>query len=161
MAEVSIREHTRRGKGGKTIHVHGYTRRVGHKGVRSPKRDRKKEGEGKEIEEKIQEKKSKEEQPKMSPEEYKKKLKERMEWEAAYKRAEEERKSLGMSKERYSFYKVQQQKKAESEKKPKPHAQKVDKPLSNRGTMTIMSRIEDKIASFVDKYSKKKYKRYL
>lgn len=161
MAEVSIREHTRRGKGGKIIHVHGYTRRVGHKGVHSPKRDRKKEGEGKEIEEKIQEKKFKEEQPKMSPEEYKKKLKERMDWEASYKRAEEERTSLGMSKEQYSYYKFKQQKKADSEKKSKPHVQKVANPLSNKGTMTIMSRIEDKIASFVDKYSKKKYKRYL
>ena len=43
MAEVTIKEHTRRGKGGKTVHVRGYTRRVGHKGVRSPKRERKQE----------------------------------------------------------------------------------------------------------------------
>ena len=52
MAEVAIKEHTRRGKGGKTVHVRGYTRRVGHKGVHSPKRERKKD-KGKEFEEKV------------------------------------------------------------------------------------------------------------
>lgn len=157
MAEVAIKEHTRRGKGGKTVHVRGYTRRVGHKGVHSPKRERKKD-EGKEFEEKVNEKKQ--EQPQMSPEELKEKLKERKEWEEDARRAEKERKSLGMSKERYSFYKVKQQKK--QQKAPKSsHTQNVHKPLSPKGSQTILDRVEDKIAEFINKYSKKKYKKYL
>lgn len=157
MAEVAIKEHTRRGKGGKTVHVRGYTRRVGHKGVHSPKRERKKD-EGKEFEEKVNEKKQ--EQPQMSPEELKEKLKERKEWEEDARRAEKERKSLGMSKERYSFYKVQQQKK--QQKAPKSsHTKNVHKPLSPKGSQTILDRVEDKIAEFINKYSKKKYKKYL
>lgn len=154
MAEVAIKEHTRRGKGGKTVHVRGYTRRVGHKGVHSPKRERKKD-EGKEFEEKVNEKKQ-EQKPQMSPEELKKKLKERKEWEEAARRAEEERKSLGMSKEKYSFYKVQQQKAPKSS-----HTKSVHKPLSPKGSQTILDRVEDKIAEFINKYSKKKYKKYL
>lgn len=158
MAEVSIREHTRRGKGGKTIHVRGYTRRVGHKGVHSPKRERKKDA-GKEFEEKINEKKQ-EQKPQMSPEELKKMLKERREWEEDARRAEEERKSLGMSKERYSFYKSKQQ--DEKQNAPKSsHTQSVNKPLSAKGSKTILDKVEDKIAGFINKYSKKKYKRYL
>lgn len=157
MAEVAIKEHTRRGKGGKTVHVRGYTRRVGHKGVHSPKRERKKD-EGKEFEEKVNEKKQ--EQPQMSPEELKEKLKERREWEEDARRAEEERKSLGMSKERYSFYKVQQQKKKQNAPK-YSHTKSVHKPLSPKGSQTILDRVEDKIAEFINKYSKKKYKKYL
>ena len=157
MTEVAIKEHTRRGKGGKTVHVRGYTRRVGHKGVHSPKRERKKD-EGKEFEEKVNEKKQG--QPQMSPEELKEKLKERKEWEEDARRAEKERKSLGMSKERYSFYKVQQQKK--QQKAPKSsHTKNVHKPLSPKGSQTILDRVEDKIAEFINKYSKKKYKKYL
>jgi hypothetical protein len=158
MAEVAIKEHTRRGKGGKTVHVRGYTRRVGHKGVHSPKRERKKD-EGKEFEEKVNEKKQ-EQQPQMSPEELKEKLKERREWEEDARLAEKERKSLGMSKEKYSFYKVQQQKK--QQKAPKSsHTKNVHKPLSPKGSQTILDRVEDKIAEFINKYSKKKYKKYL
>ena len=158
MAEVSIREHTRRGKGGKTIHVRGYTRRVGHKGVHSPKRERKKDA-GKEFEEKINEKKQ-EQKPQMSPEELKKMLKERREWEEDARRAEEERKSLGMSKERYSFYKSKQQDEKQNAQK-SSHLQSVNKPLSAKGSKTILGKVEDKIAEFVNKYSKKKYKKYL
>lgn len=161
MAEVAIKEHTRRGKGGKTVHVSGYTRRVGHKGVHSPKRERKKD-EGKEFEEKVNEKKQ-EQQPQMSPEELKEKLKERREWEEDARLAEKERKSLGMSKEKYSFYKVQQQRKQQKQKKaPKSsHTKSVHKPLSPKGSQTILDRVEDKIAEFINKYSKKKYKKYL
>lgn len=158
MAEVAIKEHTRRGKGGKTVHVRSYTRRVGHKGVHSPKRERKKD-EGKEFEEKVNEKKQ-EQKPQMSPEELKKKLKERKEWEENARRAEEERKSLGMSKEKYSFYKAQQQKKQQNAPK-SSHTKSVHKPLSPKGSQTILDRVEDKIAEFINKYSKKKYKKYL
>ena len=157
MTEVAIKEHTRRGKGGKTVHVRGYTRRVGHKGVHSPKRERKK-GEGKEFEEKVNEKKQ-EKKPQMSPEELKNELKERKEWEENARRAEEERKSLGMSKEKYSFYKVQQLKKQNASKS--SHTKSVHKPLSPKGSKTILDRVEDKISEFINKYSKKKYKKYL
>lgn len=158
MAEVAIKEHTRRGKGGKTVHVRGYTRRVGHKGVHSPKRERKKD-EGKEFEEKVNEKRQ-EQKPQMSPEELKKKLKERKEWEEDASRAEKERKSLGMSKEKYSFHKVQQQKKKHNAPK-SSFTKSVHKPLSPKGSQTILDRVEDKIAEFINKYSKKKYKKYL
>lgn len=166
MAEVAIKEHTRRGKGGKTVHVHGYTRRVGRKGFHSPKRKRKKD-EGKELEKKVSEKKQEQEQEqeqeqksKMSPEELKKKLEERREWEEDLRHAEKERKSLGMSKERYSFYKVSQQKKQKKSLK-SSHAKSVQKPLSPKGSQTIFNKVEDKIAEFINKYSKKKYKKYL
>lgn len=158
MAEVAIKEHTRRGKGGKTVHVRGYTRRVGHKGVHSPKRERKKD-KGKEFEEKVNEKKQ-EQQPQMSPEELKEKLKERREWEEDARRAEKERKSLGMSRERYSYYKVRQEKKQKNTQK-SSHTKSVYKPLSPNGSKTILDRVEDKIAEFINKYSKKKYKKYL
>ena len=160
MTEIAIKEHTRRGKGGKTIHVHGYTRRVGHKGIHSSKRERKKNT-GKEFEEKANEKKHEHEQkPKMSPEELKKRINERREWEEDLRRSKEERKSLGMSKERYSFYKVNQQKKKQKTTK-SSHAKSVPKPLSPKGSQTIFNRVEDKIAEFINKYSKKKYKKYL
>lgn len=158
MAEVAIKEHTRRGKGGKTVHVRGYTRRVGHKGVHSPKRERKKD-KGKEFEEKVNEKKQ-EQQPQMSPEEIKRKLDERREWEEDARRAEKERKSLGMSRERYSYYKVRQEKKQKNAQK-SSHTKSVYKPLSPKGSKTILDRVEDKIAEFINKYSKKKYKKYL
>lgn len=158
MAEVAIKEHTRRGKGGKTVHVRGYTRRVGHKGVHSPKRERKKD-KGKEFEEKVNEKKQ-EQQPQMSPEEIKRKLDERREWEEDARRAEKERKSLGMSRERYSYYKVRQEKKQKNAQK-SSHTKSAYKPLSPKGSKTILDRVEDKIAEFINKYSKKKYKKYL
>lgn len=158
MAEVAIKEHTRRGKGGKTVHVHGYTRRVGHKGVHSPKRERKK-NKGKEFEEKVNEKKQ-EQKPQMTPEEIKRKIKERREWEEGARLAEKERKALGMSKERYSFYKVQQQKKQKNASK-SSHIKSIPKPLSPKGSQTILDRVENKIAEFINKYSKKKYKKYL
>lgn len=47
MKEVTIKAYSRKGKGGKVIKVQGYSRRVGKKGVRSPKRDRQR---GKELE---------------------------------------------------------------------------------------------------------------
>lgn len=43
-AEVTIREHRRKNKKGEWITVKGYTRRVGKKGVRSPKKSSSKPG---------------------------------------------------------------------------------------------------------------------
>lgn len=41
MKEVNIKAHIRRGRNGKPINVRGYTRRVGRKGVISPRRSKK------------------------------------------------------------------------------------------------------------------------
>lgn len=151
-AEVTIKAHTRRGKGGKTVQVHSYSRRVGRKGVHSPKRD-KSEQPGEEFEKKVAEKK---ETPKLTPEEIAK----RREVMESFKRAEAEMKSLGMTREQYSRYKLKQQN--ESKKKPAPtHAKSVKNPLSPQGSLGILERVEDKIARFVEKYSGKKYKRQL
>lgn len=44
MKEVTIKAYTRRSKSGKSVSVKGYTRRVGRKGVRSPKKTSVEEG---------------------------------------------------------------------------------------------------------------------
>lgn len=151
VAEVTIRQHTRRGKGGKTVQVRGYSRRVGRKGVHSPKRD-KSEQPGEELE-KVKEKK---ETPKLTPEE----IEQRREVMEGFKRAEAEMKSLGMSREQYSRYKLKQQR--ESKKtSTSTHAKTIKNPLSPQGSLGILERVEDKIAKFVEKYSGKKYKRQL
>lgn len=152
MAEVTIRAHTRRGKDGKTIQVRGYSRRIGRKGVHSPKRD-KSEQPGEELEKKIADKK---ETPRLTPEEIAK----RREVMEGFRRAEAEMKSLGMSSEQYSRYKLKQQregKKASS----LTHAKTIKNPLSPQGSLGILERVEGKIAEFVEKYSKRKYKRQL
>jgi hypothetical protein len=148
MNEVAIKAHTRRSKSGKQIQVKGYTRRIGRKGVHSPKREK---NSGEELVAKVAEKKSP-----ISKEE----LERRLKWEEDFKRSEAERKSLGMSPEKYSRYKL-----AESERRERAeHAAKKaseKNPLSKKGSQNILERIEDKIAKFVEKYSGKKYKRAL
>lgn len=151
MAEVTIKAHTRRGKGGKTIQVHSYSRRVGRKGVHSPKKE-KSEQPGEEYEKRASEKK---ETPKLTPEE----IAQRREVMEDFKRAEAEMKSLGMSREQYSWYKLSQQK--EGRKKHTNHEKSVRNPLSPQGSLGILERVEDKIAKFMEKYSGKKYKRQL
>ena len=146
MAEVTIKAHTRRGKNGVTIQVKSYTRRVGRKGVHSPKKSSKP---GEEFEQKVQEKV---EPKKLTPEEIAKR-KEVME---GFNRAAIEMKALGMTKEQYSRYKLSQKDK----KKTDSHESTVKEPLSSKGSATIFERIENKIAKFVEKYSGKKYKRY-
>lgn len=152
MAEVTIRAHTRRGKGGKTVQVRGYNRRVGRKGVHSPKRD-KSEQPGEEFEKKVEEKK---ETPKLTPEE----IAQRREVMEGFKRAEAEMKSLGMSREQYSRYKLKQQR-GGKKTSTSTHAKTIKNPLSPQGSLGILERVEDKIAKFVEKYSGKKYKRQL
>ena len=156
MNEVAIKAHTRRSKSGTQIQVKGYTRRIGRKGVHSPKREK---NSGEELVAKVAEKKSP-----ISKEE----LERRLKWEEDFKRSEAERKSLGMSPEKYSRYKL-----AESERRERAeHAAKKasasttssaseKNPLSKKGSQNILERIEDKIAKFVEKYSGKKYKRAL
>lgn len=152
MAEVTIRAHTRRGKGGKTIQVRGYSRRVGRKGVHSPKRD-KFEQPGEEFEKKVEEKKG---IPELTPEE----IAQRREVMEGFKRAEAEMKSLGMSREQYSRYKLKQQRKSKKNST-SIHAKTIKNLLSPQGSLGILERVEDKIAKFVEKYSGKKYKRQL
>lgn len=152
MAEVTIKAHTRRGKGGKTIQVRGYNRRVGRKGIHSPKRDKSKQP-GEEYEKKVEEKK---ETPKLTPEE----IAQRREVMEGFKRAEAEMKSLGMSREQYSRYKLKQQREGKKDSAP-THAKTIKNPQSPRGSLGILERVEDKIAKFVEKYSGKKYKRQL
>ena len=152
MAEVTIKAHTRRGKGGKTIQVHSYSRRVGRKGVNSPKKE-KSEQPGEEYEKRASEKK---ETPKLTPEE----IAQRREVMEGFKRAEAEMKSLGMSREQYSRYKLKQQREGKKSVRP-THAKSVKNPLTPQGSLGILERVEDKIAKFVEKYSGKKYKRQL
>lgn len=164
MAEVSIKSHTRRGKNGKTIQVRGYTRRVGRKGVRSPKRERSASGEEFQARVKEQESRSKvkESAPKMSAEELAAAQKKAKEWNESFKRVEARRKVLGMSSEAYSRMIMRERmKNGGKNNTPTSHATTVKKPLSTKGTMDILARVEDKIAKFVEKYSGKKYKRQL
>lgn len=50
ITEVSIKPHTRKSKNGKSYQVKGYTRRVGRKGVRSPKKGKSTPNAGEEFE---------------------------------------------------------------------------------------------------------------
>lgn len=154
MNEVAIKAHTRRSKSGKQIQVKGYTRRIGRKGVHSPKREK---NSGEELVAKVAEKKSP-----ISKEE----LERRLQWEEDFKRAEAERKLLGMSPEKYSRYKLAESEKREraeriAAKKTSASLTHEKSSLSEKGSQNILSRIEDKIAKFVEKYSGKKYKRAL
>lgn len=149
MAEVQIKAHTRRGKNGKTVQVRSYTRRVGKKGIHSPKRE-KVEKPGEEFEAKMEEKNQA--VPTVSPEE----IKRRIEWEEEFKRADEERKRLGMSRERYSRYKLEQSNRKSAPKNPE------EKPVEQKKFDDILEKVEDKIARFVDKYGGgRKYKKML
>ena len=132
MKEVSIKSHTRRGKNGTTISVKGYTRRVGRKGVHSPKRPKQKNAAepGEELKQKI-ESKAQYTGPKMSAEEFKA-------WNDAAREAT------------MKFY---------GKRKPKPVETKKDS--AAKKVKGHLENLEDKIARFVDKYSKKAYKRAL
>lgn len=150
MKEVTIKAHTRRGKNGKTVQVRGYSRRVGRKGVHSPKRE-KREQPGEELEQRMTEKK--ETVKHLTPEEIARQ-KEVME---SFRRASEEMRALGMTQQQYSRYKLYQKKGGSS--KGSSHAATIKNPVSPKGSLGILGRIEDKIANFVEKYSGRKYKR--
>lgn len=152
MAEVNIRAHTRRGKGGKAIQVRGYSRRVGRKGVHSPKRDTVGHS-GEELEKKMAEKKL----IRRTPEEMAQ-YKEVME---GFKQAEAAMRAHGMTREQYSAYRLKQLSKKQDKKGAlaSTHDTVIKKPLSPQGSMQIFERIEDKVVKFVEKYSGRKYKR--
>lgn len=156
MAEVSIKAHKRRGKNG-TVQVRSYTRRVGRKGIHSPKRE--KTEPGKEFEAKVEEKNA---APQMSAEELAAQRKRLQEWNEDFKKFEERRKALGMSRGQYSRKIRNDLKKKGSSSAPKSHSATINKPLSPKGSMGILERVEDKIAEFVEKYGGgRKYKRQL
>ena len=143
MAEVSIRGYTRRGKNGTTVQVRGYTRRVGIKGVRSVKL----KDAGKELQKRVSEKT--EPIRMLSPKE----LALQREVMQSTIRAEAERKSLGLTREQYSRMKLNGNKSGTLKKEPLRGKKK-------RERNNAIDRMEDRLESFVNKYSKRKYKRY-
>lgn len=143
MAEVNIRGYTRRGKNGTTVQVRGYTRRVGIKGVRSVKL----KDAGKELQKRISEKT--EPIRMLSPKE----LALQREVMQSTIRAEAERKSLGLTREQYSRMKLNGNKSGALKKEPLRGKKK-------RERNNAIDRMEDRLESFVNKYSKRKYKRY-
>lgn len=143
MAEVNIRGYTRRGKNGTTVQVRGYTRRVGIKGVRSVKP----KDAGKELQKLIAEKT--EPIRMLSPKE----LALQREVMQSTIRAEAERKSLGLTREQYSRMKLNGNKSGTLKKEPLRGKKK-------RERNNAIDRMEDRLESFVNKYSKRKYKRY-
>lgn len=143
MAEVNIRGYTRRGKNGTTVQVRGYTRRVGIKGVRSVKL----KDAGKEFQKHISEKT--EPIRMLSPKE----LALQREVMQSTIRAEAERKSLGLTREQYSRMKLNGNKSGVLKKEPLRGKKK-------RERNNAIDRMEDRLESFVNKYSKRKYKRY-
>lgn len=153
MTEVTIKSYTRRGKGGKTIQVKGYTRRVGRKGVRSPKRER---SSGEEIEQIVATKKEAPRKP-LTPEE----IALRREVTAGMRRAEAEKAALGMTTEQYSRYVMSGKKSQKSQASLKATSTSPRKPIvtTPKKKRDIFESVEDKLANFVEKYSGKKYKR--
>lgn len=143
MAEVAIKPHTRRSKKGKTVQVRGYTRRVGVKGVHSPKRAK----QGEEFEKIVNE--MNQEQPKVTREMPKMTREQMLEQKKAY---EEYLDSIRTGKQ-YSFSK----RKMRESKNKKP--QNDNKEKSTRRKENFFERMEDSLAKFVEKYGKKKYKR--
>ena len=141
MKEITIKTHTRKSKNGKVVKVSSYSRRVGRKGVISPKRSKKEAG--KEFEEKAQQKYQQEENE-MGP--YFETTKQKEE------RYERLRSGKSAVYSRNRLQEVSQQDKHDvTPAKPKSSSWKQQ--------MSFMERVEDKVASFVEKYSKKRYKR--
>lgn len=151
MADITIKAHTRRGKGGKTIQVHSYSRRIGRKGVRSPKKE-KSDQPGEELERLVA---AKEERPAVTLED----IQNKREYDEGLKKAMKEMRSLGLTKEQYSRYKMSGKERPVG--KAGSSSPRTSSPLSPRGSMGIFEKVEDKVAKFVEKYSGKKYKRSL
>ena len=144
MKEVTIKAHTRKSKLGKTVKVNGYTRRVGKKGVRSPAR---KKGSGDEFSKRAEQKgePTTEIKPDIGPyaAENSKAMSER------YERLRKGKTAVHS----YAAVRGEDYKERKSSKKPPKTSR------SWRDQMSFMEKVEDKVAKFVEKYSKKKYKR--
>lgn len=145
MAEINIKTHTRKGKNGKTVTVKGYTRRVGRKGIKSPK-EKSEVSPGDEFKAKADEKKQIYNGPKMTE-------KETAAWDIAA------RKNLNRSVGRDRQLDGKNNKRAS--RISSSHITTIKNPLSEKGSTSIFNRVEDKIAKFVGKYSGKKYKKML
>lgn len=165
MTRVSIRAYIRRSKKGKPIRVQSHNRSVGHKGVHTPMSSSSEQS-GKEFERKVSERK---ESSALTMDE-----KERREIIEGFRQAEAERKALGLTREQYSWRVTdRERRKSQQEKeqqKQQRRAQKaamvsptraVNRPLTPKGSLGILERVEDKVARFVEKYSGVKYKRQL
>lgn len=152
MKEVTIKAHTRKSKKGKTVSVHSYSRRVGHKGTISPKRS--KEEMGEEYKKRLQEASSEKEIKEESAEEpvvmgpY---------YEANRKFQQKRWEDLRTGKSAINSYK--RYKKSEEAKDPQRKVKNAADSKKRRND--FMSKIEDKIASFISRHSKSTYKRYL
>ena len=142
MKEVTIKAYSRRGKSGKTIQVRSYTRRVGHKGVKSPKR---KDSPGEELEKKVEQKV---EETKKTPTMTKEEIERRKKWEESFARVEKERKNLGMTREQYSRYLLNNKNK----KPTKSSVPEVPTRKEIQKKKDVFSRMEDKIEKFVNKF---------
>lgn len=132
MNEISIKSYTRRSKNGKTVTVKGYTRRVGKKGIRSPKKS-KEVNPGDELLQKLS-------NPYLGPT---MSIEEMKVWDDKARKA---------STQNYG-------------KRPlrKPTVKKNDetaKVTVKKDRRTVKD-VENKIASFVEKYTNKKYRRVL
>ena len=165
MKEVTIKAHTRKSKKGKTVTVHSYSRRVGHKGTISPKRS--KEDMGKEYKKRLDEATS---EKKSTEKPIDNGIWDEKE-EAAYRRYLEEiqtGKSTVNNIKRLKITEAREaaeraaKKAAKDAERAKNSANKVQNTASStKRRNDFMSKIEDKIASFISKHSKATYKRYL
>lgn len=153
MKEVTIKAHTRKSKKGKTVTVHSYSRRVGHKGTISPKRS--KEDMGKEYKERLDEATS---EKKSTEEPIDNGIWDEKE-EAAYRKYLEEMQTGRPKKEKRPKILTEREivEKAAKISREREAAEKA----STKRRNDFMSKIEDKIASFISKHSKATYKRYL
>ena len=138
MNRITIKAYTRRGKGGKRISVKEYTRRVGHKGSKSSKSKP-----GEELENKMNTMgaSATTEKPK-----YAKPTAESIMWDKL---------ARANTMENYNS-KEWKHPKSKTKSSPKEAAKKTKVKSSD-----ILSKVEDKVAKFVEKYSGKKYKRQL
>ena len=137
MAEVEIKAHTRRTKNGKVVKVNSYTRRVGRKGIRSPKKS-KTVSPGEEFEKKAEAAS----QP-LSQEE----LRKRIEVTKGFERAEKERKRLGISREEYSRRKLKEY----NYKLKNPTSVNSEVKSADKKAKDIFSKVESAMAKFVGK----------
>lgn len=154
MRKHNVKSYIRRSRKGKLIKVRTHTR-----SLEEPKNKHNSANAGKEYEHKAKSKTCDSNKPHEEPTMSKEELRLRKEVLEGFKSTEKERRELGMSRERYTRYKLAQNKAAEKNAKSKRttkntttiHKRKLDAP----------GKFEDAIARFVEKYSGRKYKRQL
>lgn len=144
--EVTIRAHTRKSKKGKTVSVHSYSRRIGRKGIKSPKRSKESGDEYKEIMEN-----------KTNPTEEKVTF-------GPYGNAEELRlrnERLLHGKSAVDSIRMYKENKDNLYPKRRQLVNTAPQPvMQGNRRKGFMDRVEEKVASFLTKYSGRKYKKY-